>query len=162
MKTGVLKFLHTSTQFIPPMLISKIITSISTLDTIEFSGLRAIAYAMSLYFVLCLKTIFESHYVYGITSVAAKMRGAISTAMYSKLLNLNVMGRDKLSVCHILQKDNLVLIVLYIINTMCNVSYPLQHGKLVNLLTLDTHRIEQMAMSLHLLWDGAYQVRKYD
>ena len=128
MYTGVLKLMHTILQFAPPLFISSILRVINTNDLVHRSRFKASCLAVGLLISLIMKTILDSHYLYHITSVGGGMRRAVTLAIYKKLLDLKI----------------------------CN-SESVTSGRLSNLLSLDTQRIDQLGVALHLMWDGALQ-----
>ena len=89
-------------------------------------------YSLMLFGVLCVKTVIENQYFYAVTNLGANVRGVLSSAIYRKSLRLSSTGRAN--------------------NTV---------GEIVNFMQLDTSRMEYVASSIHIVWDGLLQVFGY-
>jgi hypothetical protein len=114
MYTGVLKLCDTLVQFMPAFFISAILKTVSTKDPILGvplgTPLRSVLLALGLLLVLMLKTIFESHYLYGIGSIGGGMRRAVSLALYDKLLRLKTCNSDTVTVSTIVNALNCTVV----------------------------------------------------
>lgn len=140
--SGILKLFNTLVQFLPSILIAKILNIIAEsaklkalgASTIAMSGVykQGVLYSSALFGVLCMKTIIENQYFYVVTNLGANIRGVLSSAIYRKSLRLSSTGRAN--------------------NTV---------GEIVNFMQLDTNRMEYVASSIHIVWDGLLQVVGY-
>ena len=142
--SGIMKFFNTAVQFLPSMLIAKILKNVDKQTSLFTSGVNlsdldalflrkeGILLAVSLFLVLCSKTFLENQYFNTVINMGANVRGALSTAIYSKSLRLSPSGRSN--------------------NTI---------GEIVNYMQLDTNRMEQLFGTIHTVWDGFFQVIGY-
>lgn len=71
----------------------------------------------------------EQQYFHGMVRVGFQMRTALSTSVYRKALRLSPVARMDTPT-----------------------------GQIVNLMQLDTNRLDMFMMQLHVLWDGLYQI----
>ena len=71
----------------------------------------------------------EQQYFHGMVRVGFQMRTALSTSVYRKALRLSPVARMDTPT-----------------------------GQIVNLMQLDTNRLDMFMMQLHVLWDAAYQI----
>lgn len=146
--SGILKLFNTIVQFVPSLLVARILklsetladskvvaatSSVALNDMLVFTKRReGIVLSLLLLAALCAKTIIENQYFHVVTEMAASVRGAVSSAVYRKSLRLSPSGRQNSTI-----------------------------GEIVNYMQLDTARIEQVASSVHILWDGLFQVVGY-
>lgn len=130
--SGVLKLLNTLVQFTPSLLIARI------LKLIEKNGLatqpaafssEGLVLSLLLLSSLNMKTFLENQYFSTIMNLGSTIRGALSSAVYRKSLKLSPSGRQNSTV-----------------------------GEIVNYMQLDTSRLEYVAVSIHVVWDGLLQV----
>ena len=156
--SGLLKFLNTAVQFLPSLIVARILyfvdnvtitktvsssLSLSSLSSLSLSSLSSLinngnilykGYWLSLllFISLCIKTFIENQYFHVVTTMGATIRGVIASAVYRKSLKLSPAGRQN--------------------NTV---------GQIVNYMQLDASRIEYVASSIHVVWDGLFQVFGY-
>lgn len=142
--TGLLKGMNTCVQFLPSLIIARLLRSIDGSSKVHLpvlfskatvnvlSASKGFKLSCILLLTLCAKTIIENQYFDGATSMGASIRGTMSAAVFRKSLRLSSSGRQN--------------------NTI---------GEIVNYSQLDTSRMEQVASSIHILWDGSFQVIGY-
>ena len=149
-RTGCIKFGNTCVQFLPSLIVAKLLKTVDEIgklnsafsSTAELAVNTAQMYAklrrqgmllcLTLFFALGTKTIMENHYFHQITKMGASIRGALSTAVYRKSLRLSSTGKQDATT-----------------------------GEIVNLMQLDVGRLEGVATSIHIVWDGILQVFGY-
>ena len=117
LRTGLLKFLNTCVQFLPSLVIARILKLVSVggvnVVTAPKSYIsKGISLSVALLFILSTKTFLENAYFFEVINLAASVRGALSTAIYRKSLRLNPQGRQNFTV------GNLLLMSLYLIYFM--------------------------------------------
>jgi hypothetical protein len=136
--SGLLKLFNTLVQFLPSILISRILRSI---DQKKSAATAAAGWAATrngatlsvlLFIALTAKTAIENRYFYSVINLGANIRGTLSAAIYRKSLRLSPSGRQ---------------------NTTA--------GEIINYMQLDTNRLEQVAGSIHTVWDGLLQIIGY-
>jgi ABC-type multidrug transport system fused ATPase/permease subunit len=136
--TGVLKLINTCVQFFPSILIARLLQLVaqggkdSALASSQQFLRKGVLLSFLLFVVLSTKTIFENAYFNNVINLAANVRGALSTAIYRKSLRLNPQGRQNFTA-----------------------------GEIANYIQLDTNRLEQVAGSIHTVWDGILQIVGY-
>lgn len=133
--SGLLRLLNTAVQFLPSMIIARILRVVDKLSTTAVSTVlkkEGWILCASLFFSLCAKTIIENQYFYEVTRLGASIRGALSSAVYKKSLLLSPSGRQNATA-----------------------------GEIANLMQLDVGRLENVATTVHVLWDGILQVVGY-
>ena len=133
-RSGVLKFFNTLVQFFPSLIIAQLLVAIEGTKLLgtaakKAADVKGIALAMSLLLALSTKTFLENQYFYTVIDLGASIRGSLSAAIYRKVLKLSPAGRNK--------------------NTV---------GEIVNLMQIDTNRMEQVAGTIHVVWDGLFQI----
>ena len=141
--SGLLKLLNTLVQFLPSILIAKILKSIEMQK--QLSGVsggamtaaslvqhRGVFLSLLLFISLSAKTAIENRYFYAVINIGASVRGALSAAIYRKSLRLSPSGRQNTTV-----------------------------GEVMNCMQLDTTRMEQVAGTIHTIWDGLLQIVGY-
>ena len=103
LQSGLLKLLNTLVQFLPSLLIARILKHVdkaaaarNIFSTGKMSVLdkEGMFIALALYGVLCVKTVLENQYFDAIISIGATARGAISAAIFRKSLKLSPSGRQ--------------------------------------------------------------------
>lgn len=103
LQSGLLKLLNTLVQFLPSLLIARILKHVdkgaaarNIFSTGKMSVLdkEGMLLALALYGVLCAKTVLENQYFDAIISIGATVRGAISAAIFRKSLKLSPSGRQ--------------------------------------------------------------------
>lgn len=141
MISGVLKFFNTCVQFIPSLIIARILQNVDlqkdlsttlTLGNMVFLQQKGVMLCMALFIVLSTKTFIENQYFYRVINLSSSVKGALSSAIYKKAMKLSPSGRTN--------------------NTV---------GEVVNYMQIDSSRIEQVAGTIHTLWDGYFQVIGY-
>lgn len=137
--SGVTKFFNTFVQFLPSLVVGRILANVDKQGAAEVSlaavktlRLQGVGLAILLVSLLSTKTFLENQYFYTVIQLGANIRNALSSAIYRKALKLSPSGRTK--------------------NTV---------GEIVNYMQLDTNRMEQVAGTIHTLWDGFFQVFGY-
>lgn len=135
--SGLLKFVNTCVQFLPSIFISKLlklVTSINGNKNLISSQyyLDGIIISVLLYLSLNAKTIIENLYFYVVINLGSSVRGVLSCALFQKALKLSPSGRQDFTT-----------------------------GEIVNYMQLDTGRMEQVAGSIHTVWDGLFQIFGY-
>jgi len=132
-QSGVLKFFNTMVQFLPSLIIARLLKGIEgTTFLASASAFKGFALALSLFIALSTKTFLENQYFYTVIDMGASIRGALSAAIYRKVLKLSPSGRNN--------------------NTV---------GEIVNYMQIDTNRMEQVAGTIHVVWDGLFQIIGY-
>ena len=137
--SGGCKAINTCVQFIPSLIVSNILKIADTTSKVGTSAVVATKLqnqgkllALSLFMVLSLKTLFENQYFYIVTNTGTNIRGTLSAALYQKSLRLSPGGRTNTTL-----------------------------GEIVNYMQLDANRMEGVATSVHIIWDGLFQVLGY-
>ena len=105
--SGLLKLLNTFIQFLPALLIAKIlkcsnaspITSLSQLSSGVFN--EGLLLSVGLFLCLCSKTVVENQYFDKVISMGANIKGTLSTAIYRKSLKLSPSGRSNNTVIYL-------------------------------------------------------------
>ena len=100
--SGIFKFFNTLIQFVPSLIIARIlkIAEMGADPSAISSGLYAAAQqqgillTLMLLLSLCVKTFLENQYFDIVTTLGANIRGAISSAIYRKSLKLSPSGRQ--------------------------------------------------------------------
>ena len=135
--SGLLKMFNTIVQFFPSIIIARLLGGI---DKAKLQGgvvggslsSSGMALALALFIALSSKTFLENQYFYTVINLGANIRGALSAAIYRKALKLSPAGRQN--------------------NTV---------GEIVNYIQIDTNRMEQVAGTIHVVWDGIFQIVGY-
>ena len=136
--SGLCKLVNTLVQFLPSLLVARILTTTDAMTTavspLLVNSLRkqGVALSLTLFAVLGLKTFFENQYFYIVTNTGTNIRGTLAAAIYKKAMRLTSGGRGKSSL-----------------------------GEIVNYMQLDASRMEAVATSVHILWDGLLQITGY-
>lgn len=133
--SGVTKFFNTLSQFLPSLIVSRILAyvdgakqaqgALNSADSVwQLLLQKRMGLQLSVLLLACLslKTIIENQYFDRVSRFSAEIRGAISTAIYRKALRLSPQSRKN--------------------NTL---------GEIVNYMQLDTGRIEYVAGSVSVL-----------
>ena len=103
LQSGLLKLTNTLVQFLPSLLIARILKHVDkaaaarkVLSTASMSRVdrEGMLLAFALYGTLCVKTALENQYFDSILSIGATARGAISAAIFRKSLKLSPSGRQ--------------------------------------------------------------------
>jgi hypothetical protein len=97
--SGILKFFNTLVQFIPSLLISRLL-KISEMRNITNNNLQfqGIMYSLLLLLTLSSKTIIESQYFDEVINLSASIRCTLSAAVYKKSLELSPSSRQNSTV----------------------------------------------------------------
>ena len=139
--SGLLKLVNTIVQFLPSLIIARLLKYIDlnlkpasifplTQTTLKtFASNPGVVLAALLLLILNLKTLIENQYFDVATTMGSSIRGTVTTAVFRKSLRLSSSSRQK--------------------NTM---------GEIVNYSQLDASKMEQVFSSIHILWDGIFQV----
>lgn len=137
--SGGCKAINTCVQFLPSLIVSNILKITDATSKVGNSAVitaklqnQGKLLALSLFMVLSMKTLFENQYFYIVTNTGTNIRGTLSAALYQKSLRLSPGG-----------KTNTTL------------------GEIVNYMQLDANRMEGVATSVHIIWDGLFQVLGY-
>lgn len=96
---GVIKFFNTIVQFLPSILIARILSYVDKAAASKLTGAAALGLegpllALALFSVLTVKTLMENQYFDRIITLGAAVRGALSTSIYTKALRLSPAGRQ--------------------------------------------------------------------
>ena len=97
--SGLLKLLNTSIQFLPALLISRILRFSNTSPSFSLSQVGAGVFGeglwlcLGLFTCLCAKTVVENQYFDQVISLGAAVKGTLSAAIYRKALKLSPTGR---------------------------------------------------------------------
>ncbi|CAN0379475.1 unnamed protein product, partial [Phaeothamnion confervicola] len=127
--TGLLRMGNSCVQFLPALLLSRLLKTFEQMaatggvaGAAEAAALARTAYgvALALFAVVTSKTLIENQYFYRMVNLGMAVRGAVATAVYRKSLRLSPAARQRATV-----------------------------GEIVNYMQLDSGRVEQMAMSIH-------------
>ena len=161
LQSGLLKALNTVVQFFPSLIVAQILksvdkTKIGAAGSVTASASAAgwgwgwwqralaawpplrlvyhegILLTIALFLCLATKTITENQYFDMITRFSAEIRGALSTAIYSKSLRLSPSSRASNSA-----------------------------GEVINFMQIDAGRMEYVAGTVHTVWDGLLQIVGY-
>jgi len=134
--SALLRLVNTAVQFFPSLIVARLLRTVDKLSmtTVALPLLKKEGFLLSacLFVTLCAKTILENQYFYVVTRLGASIKGALSTAVYKKSLRLSPSGRQNATA-----------------------------GEIANLMQLDVGRLEGVATSVHVLWDGILQVVGY-
>ena len=137
--SGVVKFFNTFVQFLPSLVVARILGNIEKQSAavgnemlIQSLRVQGVWLSVLLVALLSTKTLLENQYFYTVIRTGANIRNAISSAIYRKALRLSPSGRMN--------------------NTV---------GEIVNYMQVDTDRMEQVAGTIHTLWDGLFQILGY-
>ncbi len=132
-RAGVLKIFNTLLQFLYPICVNGILLFIESGSTDGSTPVWVgYAWAIALGTAMFLKAMTENGYFHLQQRVSWQARTALQTAVYKKSLQLSAASRQTKSV-----------------------------GQIVNLMQLDSTRIEQFVSNLHMLWDGLFQITGY-
>ena len=130
--SGLLKLCNTLVQFLPSIIIARLLGGIDKAKVIGQASPNGVPLALSLFLVLSAKTLLENQYFYTVIDMGASIRGTLSSSIYRKALKLSPSGR----------KNNTI-------------------GEIVNYMQIDTNRMEQVAGTIHVVWDGLLQIFGY-
>lgn len=106
MTSGVIKFVNTFVQFLPSLLITRILrftTQLGGQSNIPRSWQalithRGLQLCILLFLCLSTKTAIENQYFDLVTNIGAQVRGTISAAIYQKAFRLGASGRQNVTV----------------------------------------------------------------
>ncbi|CAN0385246.1 unnamed protein product, partial [Ectocarpus sp. 12 AP-2014] len=90
---------------------------------------KAYTICAMLFAAVSLKTAIENQYFYATNNIGTSTRGVLSTAVYRKSLRLSPSARQNATV-----------------------------GEIVNYMQIDAGRLENLAGSVHTIWDSVFQV----
>ena len=138
-RSGITKFFNTFVQFLPSLVVARILknvdsqaAAVNNVALLQHVRSHGVWLSLLLLALLSAKTFLENQYFYTVIKMGANIRSTLSSAIYRKALKLSPSGRV----------DNTV-------------------GEMVNYMQTDTNRMEQVAGSIHTLWDGFFQVFGY-
>jgi hypothetical protein len=130
---GVIKFCNTMLQFSFPLLLNAILkyiedTQSGAIGPDSPGGVRYRGYWLStmLFVAISLKALAENAYFHRVNRCGYQARIALSVAVYNKSLRLANAERQSTTL-----------------------------GELVNLMQIDSTKVEMVVPQLHVLWDGA-------
>ncbi|XP_047611778.1 ATP-binding cassette sub-family C member 4-like [Phacochoerus africanus] len=126
---GILMFLEEGTRIVQPVLLGKIISYLEYYDPSDSAAFReALAYAAGLSVCVLTWAFLHHLYFYHIQRVGMRLRVAMCHMIYRKALRLSNSATRETST-----------------------------GQIVNLLSNDVNRFDQVTMFLHFLWVGPLQ-----
>jgi len=126
--SGTLKAFNTIVQFLPSLLVARILKTAEALADFHASPTNIVdgsinigtsilakrqeglVLSLLLLTVLCIKTIIENQYFHVVTRMGASIRGAVSSAVYRKSLRLSPAGRQNATV-HLLITTKYIIII---------------------------------------------------
>lgn len=134
--SGLYKLVNTFVQFLPALIVARILkqvesTSLNALSVQKLSS-KSIFLVATLFLTLCSKTIVENQYFDIVSNGAASVRAALSAEVFRKSLKLSPESRQNATT-----------------------------GEILNYMQMDTTRIENVAVSIHIIWDGLLQIVGY-
>ena len=88
--TGILKLLHTFVQFIPPFIISNILSCVGKQHYDYQYRTKAVVMGLMLFFIMTCKSILENQYMFNMSLFGSKLRSILLHAIYKRLLKLRV------------------------------------------------------------------------
>jgi len=156
--TGVLRFINTSVQAFPSLLVARLLRSIEAGTSAPVQ--ESLKASVLLVGVLCLKMITENQYFHNVVNMATHTRGTIEGLIFDKSLRLPEGGSG------VLTKDDSA-------GTNSNSSgdksqdskdkpkKALGSGGVLNLMQSDASIIENTSIQVHTLWDGPLQIGIY-
>ena len=130
---GAVKFVNSTLQFAPSLLLYGLLNAISS-EAVA-AGTPAwpgYAYAAALGLAIVARVLTENNYFQRVVRVGFQIRAALTAAIYRKALRMSPTARQETPV-----------------------------GKIVNLMQLDSTRLESLMMQLHVSWDAFYQILGY-
>ncbi|CAB1113175.1 ABC [Ectocarpus sp. CCAP 1310/34] len=128
---GALRFMNTSVQFLPAILVQRLLRLLESGIAAGGAGAVKKAYTICamLFAAVSLKTAIENQYFYATNNIGTSTRGVLSTAVYRKSLRLSPSARQNATV-----------------------------GEIVNYMQIDAGRLENLAGSVHTIWDSVFQL----
>ncbi|XP_040091302.1 multidrug resistance-associated protein 4-like, partial [Oryx dammah] len=127
---GMLTFLEEGTRVVQPIFLGKMISYVENYDPTDSAALHeACGYAAGLSTCVLVWAVLHHLYFYHIQRMGMKLRVAVCHMIYSKALRLSSSAMGKTTT-----------------------------GQVVNLLSNDVNRFDQVMMFLHYLWVGPLQV----
>eukprot|EP00752_Nemacystus_decipiens_P001289 g1282.t1 len=131
---GALRFVNTVVQFLPAILVQRLLRLLESGIAAGGAGAVKKAYILCamLFTVVSLKTAIENQYFYTTNNIGTSTRGVLSTAVYRKSLRLSPSARQNATV-----------------------------GEIVNYMQIDAGRLETIALSVHTIWDSMFQMMGY-
>jgi ABC-type multidrug transport system fused ATPase/permease subunit len=135
--SGAYKFFNTIVQFFPPLIVAQILKTVDAANLAKGAQLMALQkrgfmLSSSLFLMLGVKTALENQYFFVVTNAGVNVRGTVTSAIFRKSIRLSESSRQN--------------------NTV---------GDIVNYMQLDSNRLEALATSVHIIWDGVFQVVGY-
>ncbi|CAM9778905.1 unnamed protein product, partial [Ectocarpus fasciculatus] len=127
---GALRFINTSVQFLPAIFVQRLLRLLESGIAAGGAGAVKKAYTICamLFAAVSLKTAIENQYFYATNNIGTSTRGVLSTAVYRKSLRLSPSARQNATV-----------------------------GEIVNYMQIDAGRLENLAGSVHTIWDSIFQ-----
>ncbi len=95
---GMLKFANTLVQFTPSLLISQILKLIENRKLFSTSKAKGITFVITLFAILCLKTVLENQYFDVSYNLGTSMKTVLGAAVYQKTLKLSPSSRQNYTV----------------------------------------------------------------
>ena len=133
MRAGVLKIFNTMLQFLYPICVNGILQFIETgASDPDVPKYVGFLWAVGLGTAMLFKAFTENGYFHLQQRVSWQVRTALQTAVYKKSIEISAASRQTQSV-----------------------------GQIVNLMQLDSTRVEMFVSNLHMIWDGAFQIIGY-
>ncbi|XP_057563457.1 ATP-binding cassette sub-family C member 4-like [Hippopotamus amphibius kiboko] len=126
---GIFTFLEEGTKVVQPMFLGKIVSYVENHDPTDSAALyEAYGYAAGLSACVLIWAILHHLYFYHIQRVGMRLRVAVCHMIYHKALHLSSLAMGKTTT-----------------------------GQIVNLLSNDVNKLDQVTMFLHFLWVGPLQ-----
>lgn len=132
---GAVKFLNTTIQFCWPVLLGGVLNAVEGKKPFGISGnvfQNGVYVSVVLGLFMAFKAVTENTYFHLVIRGGWQLRSAATTAIFHKSLRLSAVARQSQTV-----------------------------GEIVNLMQIDTSKLEQFIQQLHVIWDGAYQIVGY-
>jgi ABC-type multidrug transport system fused ATPase/permease subunit len=123
---GLFRLIGDTTQLIAPFFIKLIIDYMSNPNAPRWIGF---SYVLMLMIISFLGTTLQSQYMHYLTSVSMRVRTALRSAIYSKLLRLSSEAR-----------------------------YKMNTGDITNYMSIDAQKIGDLILFLHQTWSTVYQM----
>ena len=132
---GFVKALNSALQFSYPVLLAEIIAFVAgdpVLGTSDPPTWMGVLLCILLFVAMTGKAVCENRYFHLVIRGGWQLRSALSTAVYGKSLRLTAAARQTKTL-----------------------------GQIVNLMQIDTGKLELFVNSLHVIWDGGFQICGY-
>jgi ATP-binding cassette, subfamily C (CFTR/MRP), member 1 len=126
---GLLKVCHDILMFVQPQLLRKLLAFVNTFDKTESSIIEGFTIAGCMFLVSVLQTTFLHLYLQRCFEFGMRCKAGLTAAIYRKSVSLSNDGRQSKST-----------------------------GDIVNLMSVDTQRIQDVAQWGHIIWSAPFQI----